>query len=105
GQRPGSNEREAVHLPDSRRAVGVLPDDVGFAVAVEVARPDRTPGRAGIADSARGEEREAVHLPDTRESVGILPKNVRLAVAVEVAGADRVPSGAGVAERARGKER
>src|SRR5207342_1567134 len=44
---------EAVHQPDRRRAIAVLPQDVGLAVAVEVTRGLDVPARPRI-EGARG---------------------------------------------------
>jgi len=42
------HEVEPVHQPHRRRTVGVLPLDIGLAVAVDVAGAMNLPGRAGI---------------------------------------------------------
>ena len=45
---PGTNDRGSIHVPDSSLASAVLKQQVGIAIAVEVARsPDVTPGGAG----------------------------------------------------------
>ena len=86
---PTATALRAVHQPDRRRAVAALPQDVGLAVAVEVAGALDLPARprierAGGTDSHRV---DAVHQPDRRRAVAALPQDVGLAVAVEVAGA------------------
>src|SRR5258708_6879782 len=76
----------AVHQPHRRRAVDVLPQHVGLAVTVEIARPDHVPGRPRIeAHIGARQNVEAVHQPDRRRAVGVLPQDVGLAVAIEVA--------------------
>src|SRR5205807_2674210 len=106
----GEAEAGAVHLPDRCRAVRrvggiggvvVLPQYVGFAVAVEVAGGDDVPGRRRRRDDRFGGRRGAVHQPDRRGAVRrvggvagvvVLPHYVGFAVAVEIAGGDRVPA-------------
>ena len=81
--------------PDRRRAVVVLPQDVGLAVAVEVAGALDVPARPRIerADGTDADRVGAVHQPDRGRAVVVLPQDVGLAVAVEVAGAlDRASS-------------
>ena len=71
-------------------AVVVLPEDVGLAVAVEVAGAVRHASSAPdwTADHWRPATRvSAVHQPDRRRAVVVLPQDVGLAVAVEVAAA------------------
>src|SRR5436853_235440 len=74
----------AVHQPHRRRAITVLPFDIGLAVAIEVAgavhlpRPTRIEADIGAADQAR-----AVHQPHCGLSVVVLPQNIGLAVAIE----------------------
>src|SRR6185437_14075151 len=83
-----------VHFPDRRLAARVLPQDVGMAVAVEVAGSDRVPAwpRNG-AHRPAADDVAPVHLPD-RDLAGasVLPQDVRMAVAIEVAGSDRLPA-------------
>jgi hypothetical protein len=43
-----ADQAGAVHQPHRRRAVGVLPEDVGLAVGVEIARTDFMPIGAGM---------------------------------------------------------
>ena len=91
-QTPASNEAGAVHQPDRGRAVAVLPENVGLAVAVEVAGPRDVPARSRVRQSPASNEAGAVHQPDRelRAVIG-LPENVGLAVAVEVASPRDVP--------------
>src|SRR6516164_3658393 len=96
GQRCATDDAGAVHLPDGRRAVAALPEQVALSVAVEVAGADQVPGRAGIGKRRTADDTGAVHLPDRRGSVVVLPQQVALPVAVEVAGADQVPGRAGI---------
>jgi len=80
---------EAVHQPDRRRAIAVLPQNVGPVVAVEVAAAFDLPARPRIewADGTDGHRVGAVHQPDRRRAVVVLPQDVGLAVAVEKRGA------------------
>src|SRR5207244_847200 len=82
----------SVHQPDAGRPVIVLPQDVGLAVAVEIARAFDVPGGAGIGADIDGRGgRGPVHQPDAGLTVVVLPKDVGLAVAVEIAGALDMP--------------
>src|SRR5258705_131211 len=90
GLAPG--QRAAVHQPYRRRAVAVLPVNIGFAVAIETARSEPVPRRPGIEPgSPAADEVQSVHFPDHRYAVVVLPQNVGLAVAVEIACAFHVP--------------
>src|ERR1700733_14727679 len=81
-----------VHFPDRDLAAArVLKQDVGEAVAVEVAGSDCSPGRPRIeALRPAADPRGPVHLPD-RDLAGarVLKQDVGEAVAVEIAGSDR----------------
>src|SRR6516164_7418745 len=99
GQRCATDDAGAVHLPDGRRAVAALPEQVALSVAVEVAGADQVPGRAGIGKRRTADDAGAVHLPDRRGAVVVLPQQVALSVAVEVDGADQVPGRAGIGKR------
>src|SRR2546423_1697053 len=82
---PG-NEIKAVHQPYRRSAVGILPLDVGLAIAVEVGGGVDLPGRARVeSDIAARQNALAVHQPNCRRAIGVLPENVGPAVAIEVA--------------------
>src|SRR5579863_2724572 len=87
-----------VHLPDRDLAAYVLPQDVGKAVAVEVARSDRMPARPGIgAHGPAADHVRSVHLPDRGlPGARVLEQDVRVTVVVEVAGSDRLPARPGV---------
>ena len=77
-----------VHLPDRDLPVRVLPQDVGMAVAVEVARADLVPARPGVGgeDLASASDLAGrVHLPDGDLAVVVVPLDVGEAVGVEVA--------------------
>ena len=76
----------AVHQPDHGRAIIVLPENVGVAIAVEVADAHGVPARSRVRQSPGSNDAGAVHQPDHRCAVTVLPENVGLAVAVEVAG-------------------
>src|SRR6185436_7544469 len=88
----------AVHQPDRRRAVHVLPQDVGLAIAVEVPgaldvpgwprieRTDEIGWGTGRPDILSGQTRVPIHQPNRRRAIVALPQDVRLAVTVEVGG-------------------
>ena len=90
--RVGSDQRlggwgGAVHQPDCRLAVGVLPQNVGLAVAVEIARPGHVPARPWVRpDQGFAGRCGPVHQPDRSLAIGVLPQNVGFAVIGEVAG-------------------
>ena len=69
--------------------------DVGMAVVIEIARPDRFPTRPGIgADRSAADQFVSVHFPDRDLAAArVLKKDVGMAIAVEVACSDRLPSG------------
>src|ERR1700694_1928351 len=78
-------------IPDRDRAVVVLPEDVGVAVAIEVAGAGNMPAarhRAGTDDHV---PRLAV-IPDRDRAVVVPPEGVGVAVAIEVAGAGNMPA-------------
>src|SRR3974390_3540655 len=66
----------AIHLPDRRRAVVVLPENVRLAVAVKIAAADDMPARSGVPEPAAADKSCAIHLPDRRRAVVVLPENV-----------------------------
>src|ERR1700730_8343299 len=79
----------AVHQPDRGLAIGLLPQDVGFAVAVVIAGADNLPARSRVGpDPLLAERGGAVHQPDRRLTVGVLPQDVGVAIAVEITGTD-----------------
>src|SRR5438270_210043 len=82
-----------IHDPTVSLPGVALPDDVGFAVAVEVTCAFDVPlGRDVVADMTLCGDRGAIYEIFVPLSVLVLPKNVGLAVAVEVARAgDDVP--------------
>ena len=88
GRAPARRQHvDAIHQPHRRRAVVVLPQDVGLAVTVEVGRGLR---RARSAPGWRAPAPvdstfDAIHQPHGRRAVVVLPEDVGLAVAVEVA--------------------
>ena len=79
----------AVHLPHRDLALGVLPEDVGLAVAVEVAGVGDVPIGADRADRGVGGDVVAVHLPHRDLAAVVVQQDVGLAVAAEVAGRRR----------------
>ena len=63
-----------VHFPDRGLAVRVLPQDVGMAVVVEVARSDCFPTRPRIgADQSAADHVGPVHFPDRGLTASVLP--------------------------------
>src|SRR4051812_49576985 len=73
----------SVHQPDRRRAVGPLPQDVGSAIAVDIAGAPDLPARPRI-EGAHGTDEGrsgAVHQPDRGCAVAALPQDVGAAVA------------------------
>ena len=90
----------SVDLPDVELAAVVLEQDVGAAVAVEVAGADGVPARPRIAEAAAADHARPVGLPDEDLAAGVLKQDVGIAVGVEIAGADRVPAGPRIAEPA-----
>src|SRR5437762_2028000 len=95
GGKPGeaaARDRRAVHLPDRDVAARIPPQDVRFAVAVEIAGADDVPvSRIGKPGEAGTRNLRAVHLPDRDVAAGVPPQDVGFAVAVEIGGADDVP--------------
>ena len=86
-QHPYRHGGHAVHQPDRSRAVVALPQNVGVAVAVELAARLDLPIRPRIerTGGTEGQHITAVHQPDRGGAIAVLPQNVGLAVAVEVA--------------------
>ena len=82
-----------VHQPHRGGAIVVLPQDVGFAVAVEVARGLDVPAGTRVEGPDRADKRSVVpiHQPHRGRAVVVLPDDVGLAVAVEVAPGFDVP--------------
>src|SRR5258708_23909866 len=86
GQGRITDGRAAVHGPDRRQAIVVLPKNIGLAVAVEIGRCLDMPRGPNIGQGRITDGRSAVHGPDRRQAIVVLPKNIGLAVAVEVVG-------------------
>src|SRR5947207_11067196 len=79
------DQARAIHEPLGDGAVFILPENVGLAVAVEIARTDLVPVRSRIAADARPrDETGAVGQPDRRRAVGVLPQDIAVAIAVEI---------------------
>src|SRR6266508_1645112 len=81
----------AVQKPSLQIAIGFAPQQVGFAIAVEVALPDDRPS---VVPSGGGErdgqcEHRTVHHPHRHSATGVAPQDVALAVAVEIVGRGR----------------
>ncbi len=77
----------AVHLPEGGAAVvDVLPEDIGFAVAVEVADLGAPTGFGDLVDDRISFNFAAIHEPEGGEvGAAVVPEEVGFAVAVEVA--------------------
>src|SRR5262249_62143501 len=91
-----ATHRRAVHQPDHRLAGGaVAPEDVGKAVAVEVALADDRPRASHRTWRTASDHEGAIHLPEHHEpAAAVAPQDVALEVAVEVVGssmADKHP--------------
>ena len=95
----------AVHEPDRDVAAGVAPENVGLAVAVEVAGADDWPRWSGtLPRPPADDDCRAVHQPDRHVAAGVAPENVAVAVAVEVAGSGDGPDRRHIAETCRSTE-
>src|SRR5882762_4986856 len=77
-------------IPDSNRAIDVLPEDVGVAVAIEVASADNMIAAWRRAGDVSGGGLPVI--PDRDRAVVVLPEDVGMTVAVEVAGAGNMPA-------------
>src|SRR5512146_1361134 len=87
----------AVHDPDAAVAgERVLPEDVGVAVAIEVAGARNHPAGGNAAHGEPGDFGGPVHGPrPVLSGRRVLPKDIGVAVAIEIARADHLP-GSGV---------
>src|SRR5262249_2826535 len=82
-----------VHQPNRGLAVvGVLPQDVGFAIAVEVTAANDVPLCSRIGKRTAGNQCGPVHQPDRGRSISFLPENVSITIGVEIRRADDVPT-------------
>src|SRR5262249_2662684 len=90
--RQSASDRVIV-FPHRRRAVVVLPQDVGLLVIVHVAQSDDVPGGSGIEiDEERGKKRRwGAHLPDHHRTVLILEHDVGRPTGVDIRHAFHVP--------------
>src|SRR5207302_88281 len=89
-----AGDRGAVHQVDIVFASGaVSPQDVGPAIAVEIAHAGHLPGRVGLrTHGTLAGDRRAVHQLDiVFASRAVSPQDVGLAIAVEVALAGHLP--------------
>ena len=69
----GMQNVHAVHQPDHRLAVVVLPLDVGLAVAIVIAGSDHIPIRSGIGrQDGAAAQRKAINQPDRGMAVIML---------------------------------
>ena len=81
------------------RAVVVLPENVGLAVAVEIAGGRHMPARPRVVQRTAGRQRRSVpSISQTaRVAAVVLPENVGLAVAIEIGGSlSRASDGPGL---------
>src|SRR5438067_5430367 len=85
------------HVPDLHVVVAVDPDDVGGAVAVEIADPGDAPLGTHRADIVEAGHVRPVHRPDRHLTRGGNPQRIRPAVAVEVADRGDIPLAAHLA--------
>jgi hypothetical protein len=74
----------AVHLPHRDLALGVLPQDVGFAVAAEVADGGDVPVGTDRSDRSVGSNMVAIHLPHRDLAAIAVQENVGFAASAEV---------------------
>jgi len=63
----------------------MAPQDVAFAVAIEVCNTGNLPSRGNRNDRARADERLSVHLPHRELTTRVVPQDVALAVTAEIA--------------------
>ena len=81
----GALQRVAAHEPCGKPSVRVLPDDLRFAIPVQIAAAHKLPVR-----SVRGSERHrfhgrhAVHLPQAHGPARVPPHQVGFAVCIEI---------------------
>src|SRR3984957_9165129 len=80
----------AVHFPHrDLPTAGVLHQDVGMTVAIEIACADGAPTRPGIGDRPAADDFVAVHFPHRDlPTAGILHQDVGMTVVIEVACSD-----------------
>ncbi len=84
-----------VHFPDRDLAAGgVLKQDIGMTVVIEIAGSDRFPSRPGLgADGPAADQGVPVHFPDRGLTTArVLKQDVGMAVVIEIAGSDRFPA-------------
>src|SRR5260370_8255389 len=78
-----------------------MPENVAFAVAVEIARLDDRPSCGCRAETDGQHELRAVHQPHGHIAARVTPQDVALAVTVEVAGSDHGPGGGHISDPRR----
>src|SRR5262249_15187878 len=81
----------AVHQPDRYVAAGVMPENIAFAVSVEIPGAYDRPRGGDGPDTGRLRHLRAVEEPHRHIAAGVVPEPVVLAVAVEVALTDEGP--------------
>ena len=98
-----ARNRGPVHQPDVDLAAGAVPpQDVGIAVAIEVADALNDPVRGDVADATAARDRRPVHQPEIQlAGAAVPPQNVGFAVAIEVA----TPAMSTQEKRSRGSRR
>ena len=91
----------AVHQPHRHIAVGVGPENVALAIAVEVPCSDDRPCGRDVPNPRRLRDLGAVEEPHRHITAGFMPEPVSPAVAVKVALTDHRPGGGYRAETRR----
>src|SRR5260221_856810 len=77
---------KTIHRPDCDLAAGILPKNVGVAVAVKIPRTHSLPRSSGVtAYGAAGKDRTAIQEPDRGLTVRVLPKQILRTITLEVA--------------------
>ena len=96
GGRPEQNsvaaEIQPIHQPNRQPSVGMLPDDIALAVAVEIPDSNRAESGTGTENDCPAADTQSIHQPDGGAAIRVLPQNVALAVAVEIANLLDAPS-------------
>src|ERR1700722_13578632 len=89
GDGAAADDVVAVHFPHRNLpTAGILHQDVGMTVVIEIACADGVPTRPGIGDGPAAHDFVAVHFPDRGLAVRVLKKNV----GTIAAGSDGVPT-------------
>src|SRR6266699_3156917 len=73
GDAAATDHAGPVHFPNSYFAARILPQDVGTAVLIIIARPHEVPARSGVADAAAADHARPVHFPYGGFPAAVLP--------------------------------